>query len=65
MLVSRHGVTDGQPHAHDLSSEHRITRWIPVVDCLCGGVLSSPKVEIKAAFRDLAVCAQGYREVAS
>ena len=64
MLMSRHGVTDGQPHAHSLSREHLITRWIPVVDCLCGGVLSSLKAEFKTAFHDLAVCAEGYRGVA-
>jgi hypothetical protein len=64
MLVSRHGVTDGQPHAHDLSRERLITRWIPVVDCLCGGVRSSPEAEFRTTFCDLAVCADDYREVA-
>lgn len=65
MLVSRHGVTDGQPHAHDLPRERLITRWIPVVDCLCWAVRSSPTAGFKTTFRNLAVCTEGYREVAS
>ena len=64
MLMSRHGVTDGWPHVHGSSGERVITRWIPFVECLSGGVLSSPEAEFKTAFRDLAACADDYREVA-
>lgn len=64
MLMSRHGVTDGRPHAHGSSGERLITRWISFPECLSGGILSSPEAEFRTAFRDLAACADDYREVA-
>lgn len=64
MLMSRHGVTDGRPHAHGSSGERLITRWIPCVECRSKPRLSSPGAEFKTAFRDLAACAEDYREVA-
>jgi hypothetical protein len=64
MLMTRHGVIDGRPQAHGSLGERLITRWIPFVECLSGGVLSSPEAEFKTAFRDLAACTDDYREVA-
>lgn len=64
MLMSRHGVTDGRPHAHDSWGECLMTRWVPFEECLAGGVLSSPETECKTAVRDLDACADDYREVA-
>ncbi len=63
MGMSRHGATDDWPHAHDSSGERLITRWIPL-EYRSGIVLSSPEAEFKTAFRDLAACADDYREVA-
>jgi len=64
MLMSRHGVTDGRPHAHGSSGECLITRWIPCVECRSGGALLSPGAEFRTALRDLAARADDYREVA-
>lgn len=64
MLMSRHGVTDGRPHAHDSWGERLMTQWALSVDCLTGGVLVSPVTEFKTAFRTLEACADDYREVA-
>jgi hypothetical protein len=64
MLMSRQGVSDGRPRVHASSGECRVTRWIPLVECLSGGVLSSPEAEFKTAFRDLVAGADNYRDVA-
>ncbi len=64
MGMSRHGATDGWPHAQGSSGERLITRWIPFMEYRSGAVLLSPEAEFKTAFRDLAACADDYREVA-
>jgi hypothetical protein len=65
MLVSRHGVSDGRSHAHDLPGERLITRWVRSVECLSTGILPSSEAEFKTAFRNLAAYADNYREVAT
>ena len=64
MLMSRHGVTDGRPHAHVSWGGCLMTRWVRSVECPMGGVLLSPAIEVKTAFRDLRACTDETREVA-
>ena len=65
MLMSRYGVSDGRFQARDLWGEYSVSRWGPVAGRLSRDVLLSPRVAPKAAFSNLAVCADTDREVAS